>query len=206
MDIFIDVEKRPIHFCPLLCSISISPCSRQCQRWQPGARDNRSCRGPEQGSERRDSGKSENSFPWDSRCSVCLFVSSAAGCVRGTPGPRSRFQPSRAGHGSGGAALGAGWRKCWRPSGTTGRNPRSGPACWAGAGTGSMGSTGNAGWGRAGPGGEAGGTHGGRGAPKMGVASRRAPAPSGDGSPSCFSGCGRGKLNAFLCLPASAVL
>lgn len=99
VDSFTDVEKRPLHFCALIPSIS--PCPRQCQRSQPRAHGSRSSRGLEQGSERRDSGKSENSFPWD-----FLFVSAKGGRVRARNAGAAGAVSSRAGHGSGGGAGG----------------------------------------------------------------------------------------------------
>lgn len=194
MDIFIDVEKRPARFCPLLHPhLPVLPAA-------PAAHGNSSSRGLERGSERRGSGKSENSFPWI-RGVCCLVLVWLVVCFRavrpaacGTPGPGSRFQPGRAGHGSGARRGGPRWRKCWRPSGTTGRNPPSEPVCWAGADTGSTGSTGNAGWGRAGPGGRERWRKGERlkrgspvGAARQPAGMNRPPAPavSGDGSLSC---------------------
>lgn len=65
--------------------------------------------------------------------------------------------------------------KFWGPWRITGRKPRSGSACWAGAGTGSMRSTGNCrpGAGRGGPGRESGALRGVAALPALGL--RRSP-------------------------------
>lgn len=105
---------------------------------------------------------------------------------RGRPGVSARnagaggavSSRARPGGGSGDASVpagpswGAAWpgrRKRWRPWGITGRKPRSGSACWAGAGTGSMGSTGNC---RLGPGGREGERPGPPGPPSPAVCPR----------------------------------